>query len=566
MGNKQNVKSALGMPRLYGIGVILLCRAVGAEQLNPMHTLRRMQDNIDSYFQPPNGSNTQKQPPQTTEPMTFKERLKARKQFKVLKWHFAQSEMPYRLSDFSVTEALAPNDNGDLTVLHYIIGGCEDESRSSVLSKEQPGRVGGIFPTCWDVGDHTYTYDPELDLFAKRRDALRRRYRHAAYLVNGNIWVLGGRDAQDQIVNEVDMYVPQQDKWHYVGDLPPHLLTSDMAVFSKGDYLYVAGGYSQEYIALSNTFRLDTVRSYSLYERNPDNKKQLVTELLGNLNEPRGSIMSVQYGRYAYVAGGYSNVNSFCSPLYTVERYDLDSNKWMYVGNLKDNEARSSAALIKYDGKFLVIGGDTRTDTDECDAGLTQEHNARGGIVSVAVDTVETFDPLDGLDAKWIVLRSDTTEGRMRYGAKSWPSTGAIYVFGGMTDGPEGCNCYFSSNRILVYQPEMVKNRRFGVVTAAIVTFLFMSLLLAICICIQRRKHKYKTLYAADHEKKKIVQEVDDDLSDDGSEPGIVVTKSRDADDNSTKGDSVDDIVADDDQFFYDKYLHHLDNENANKR
>jgi hypothetical protein len=144
--------------------------------------------------------------------------LQPRRQFKVLKWHYAESDMPHRLSDVSVTQALAPNDDGDLSVLLYVIGGCEDESRSSLLDESAAGeigaafmsrRVGGIFPTCWDVGQHTFTYDPKMDLFAKRKDAPRRRYRHGAALVDGNIWVVGGRDAQDRIVKEVDVSYDQ---------------------------------------------------------------------------------------------------------------------------------------------------------------------------------------------------------------------------------------------------------------------------------------------------------------------------------------------------------------------
>lgn len=125
-------------------------------------------------------------------------------------WKYSPGKMPISLSDFSATQALASDDEGDLHVLIYLIGGCADQTRSQQFELKQGDsnlnfRPGEIFPSCWDVSSTTLTYDPLLQLFSKRKDSLRKRYRHGAVVINGNIWVIGGRNSADDLVKEVDV-------------------------------------------------------------------------------------------------------------------------------------------------------------------------------------------------------------------------------------------------------------------------------------------------------------------------------------------------------------------------
>jgi hypothetical protein len=409
------------------------------------------------------------------------------------------------------------------------------------------------------------------------------------------------------------MYSPQHDKWHYVGDLPEYLLTSDIAIFVRGDYLYVAGGYKQNYEATARTYRIQTDLSYQLYERNPDNKKQLVVETLANMNAPRGSIHGAMYGTYGFVAGGYSHTNHFCEPLYSSERYHIDNDEWHYIDNLRANNARSNAALIKYDGKFLIMGGDARTDTEACMAeaeeadqgvvGVGSEDQVQQDItISTAVESVETFDPLDGPEAQWSMLRSDKMEGRMRFGAKAWPATNAVYVFGGFTDGPEGCNCYFASNRILIYQPSFeTDDSRFVVWGVSVSMALLLLCTIAIVCCRRKRQRRYVLDSAvADDEKQRMMRRTgehddgmdsdddhdddeDDGMTYDDDQPGFELHKKKpsphksndgygyaNANNGGTNGDDDDLMMNDDDDVnddeFFDNYLHRLDSENDNHK
>jgi len=57
-----------------------------------------------------------------------------------------------------------------------------------------------------------YRYLSTLTVFVNKKNMLRERYRHAAVVVNNMIWLIGGRDAMDEIVREVDIYNPLTDE------------------------------------------------------------------------------------------------------------------------------------------------------------------------------------------------------------------------------------------------------------------------------------------------------------------------------------------------------------------
>eukprot|EP00590_Aulacoseira_subarctica_P012285 CAMPEP_0172419514 /NCGR_PEP_ID=MMETSP1064-20121228/5938_1 /TAXON_ID=202472 /ORGANISM="Aulacoseira subarctica , Strain CCAP 1002/5" /LENGTH=303 /DNA_ID=CAMNT_0013159033 /DNA_START=98 /DNA_END=1006 /DNA_ORIENTATION=+ len=303
--------------------------------------------------------------------------------------------MPISLSDFSATQALASDDEGDLHVLIYLIGGCADQTRSQQFELKQRDsnlnfRPGEIFPSCWDVSSTTLTYDPLLQLFSKRKDSLRKRYRHGAVVINGNIWVIGGRNSADDLVKEVDMYDPGHDIWYYLGDLPTDLLTSDMAIHAmpNGENIYVAGGYNENYQASSAAFTIDVERTLELFNQNPENKNQLVISKLASMNEKRGGINAVAFSRYIFVSGGYTHEDTFCKPYQTVERYDIANNTWSQVAGL--STPRANIGLVRCGDVFLAVGGDTRSS-------CTSESESK----SIPVDVVEIYTPLDGLSAAW---------------------------------------------------------------------------------------------------------------------------------------------------------------------
>ena len=79
-------------------------------------------------------------------------------------------------------------------------------------------------------------YDVAKDLWRRGLDAPRPRYRHAAARdPAGNVYLVGGRDAEDEIVGEVDMFNGTTAKWQ---TMDFKVFRSDLgAAFSKGSLI-----------------------------------------------------------------------------------------------------------------------------------------------------------------------------------------------------------------------------------------------------------------------------------------------------------------------------------------
>mmetsp|Transcript_6483 Transcript_6483/g.9484 ORF Transcript_6483/g.9484 Transcript_6483/m.9484 type:complete len:302 (+) Transcript_6483:51-956(+) len=245
------------------------------------------------------------------------------------------------------------------------------------------------------------------------------------------------------------MYDPGHDIWYYLGDLPTDLLTSDMAIHAmpNGENIYVAGGYNENYQASSAAFTIDVERTLELFNQNPENKNQLVISKLASMNEKRGGINAVAFSRYIFVSGGYTHEDTFCKPYQTVERYDIANNTWSQVAGL--STPRANIGLVRCGDVFLAVGGDTRSS-------CTSESESK----SIPVDVVEIYTPLDGLSAAWKNVPIEPMDGRMRFAASPWPETSSILLFGGIINGPAGCNCYFASDKVLIVsQVEKIVHR-----------------------------------------------------------------------------------------------------------
>jgi hypothetical protein len=340
------------------------------------------------------------------------------------------------------------------------MGGCSDELRSSYAGNvNNYNYFSSDDIPCWDVSPYTFTYDPKRNIFAKRANALRKRYRHGAVTIGGNIWVLGGLDSTKEWVKEVDMYDPGTDRWLYIGDLPTEFKVSDFAIYAaaNGEHIYVMGGYNDAQmegggVVSSMAYKLNVQQTLDRYHQDPSSTQKqqiLVLSKISNLNDKRANINAVSFSHYIYVAGGYTTTattidSSRCKqPLDTVERYDMTNDTWRYVAML--HTAKANVGLIRYGDVFVAVGGDTATPNPSSSA------SCLGGIDVRAVNSMEIYSPLDGPRATWTNIPISPMDGRMHYVVFPWKETESILIFGGIIKGPEGCNCYFSSDKVLVY-------------------------------------------------------------------------------------------------------------------
>ena len=244
------------------------------------------------------------------------------------------------------------------------------------------------------------------------------RYRHGAAFVNGKLYLTGGRDLNDTIMEEVIEYDPKDGdlgSWKTLMTLEEDFQVSDHASFGKDGSIYVIGGYDKKYTAKSKVFTIN-VETKSIVDLEPMGTK-------------RGDAQAVYYkeGKVEgiYAVGGFTHesVKEYCRPLSHAEKYDFKTNKWTEIDSL-ENE-RGDKGLVVINGKVLAIGGESKHET-LCDETTSIEPSSH----SIAVDDVESFNPQDGDEAEWHV-ESDFPSFRFRSAAAASEKLGKVYVFGG---------------------------------------------------------------------------------------------------------------------------------------
>lgn len=129
--------------------------------------------------------------------------------------------------------------------------------------------------------------------------------------------------------------------------------------------------------------------------------------------------------------------------------YDFDAGTWRNIAPMRN--ARSDKALVELNGKVLAFGGEQQL-RGICDVADKPEV----GEATLAVDDVEELEVIpdganDGFDdAEWEVL-ADLPEHRFRFAAVALDDRNAVYAFGGQLAYEETCQCYRTSDEVMVY-------------------------------------------------------------------------------------------------------------------
>lgn len=62
--------------------------------------------------------------------------------------------------------------------------------------------------------DNVHVYTPSSDSWETLDDAMpRERYRHAAAVVDSSLYVIGGRDLDDNVISQVDVLDTDTNTW-----------------------------------------------------------------------------------------------------------------------------------------------------------------------------------------------------------------------------------------------------------------------------------------------------------------------------------------------------------------
>lgn len=110
-------------------------------------------------------------------------------------------KLPYPVSDIMATYvgggATGSDDDSGFII---ITGGCD-----SVKGNERSSWDENLF-VCMSTSNRTLRFDPFSDKVTEVAPAPHARQRHAAVVVDGiEVWVVGGRDTDDNLVTAIDV-------------------------------------------------------------------------------------------------------------------------------------------------------------------------------------------------------------------------------------------------------------------------------------------------------------------------------------------------------------------------
>jgi len=296
-------------------------------------------------------------------------------------------QMPFGRSDMSATVFDGDLFNDGIARI-YLVGGC--------AADQICGGDGWCF--CPEITNKCEFYKPDTDTWTDCADAPRERYRFAAAVVDGKLYLAGGRDVEDGLITAVDMYDPITDTW--TTPFTWDAATSDNGMFSDGTDLYMVGGYNVDYsIAETALTKVSTV--------------DWAAEAMAPMTVGRGDLGVISLNGLHYAIGGAAE--DFCTMLATVESYDISSDTWSTEPELQ--LARADMALGVIGDSIFAIAGETKDDS--CDYSIF----APG--TSIVVSDVERY----GDTALSWEIEEDVPTERFRFVGASFDEQ--IFLFGG---------------------------------------------------------------------------------------------------------------------------------------
>jgi DNA-binding CsgD family transcriptional regulator/N-acetylneuraminic acid mutarotase len=189
-------------------------------------------------------------------------------------------------------------------------------------------------------------YDPNLDEWTSLKSKPNPVTDISAAVIGGKIYVPGGRTAQGEVTDILEVYSPVDDMWESGANLPIGL--SAYAIISYEGYLYLFGGWDGE----------KTVNSVYKYDQDSDSWLEL-TPMPTARAYPGVSIVEGKI----FVLGGYDGEKALAtSEVYTPDLEDGESSPWEIDKPLPSpNYAMGVASLA--DTIYIVGGESDQSDT-----------------------------------------------------------------------------------------------------------------------------------------------------------------------------------------------------------
>lgn len=246
--------------------------------------------------------------------------------------YWAQREpMPMgSLNDFTLISV--PNANGERAGA-YFIGGANGET----------------------VSDAMWLFDAYLQRWTELAPMPEPRYRHAAAMVNGRIYIMGGFSnwsnsvegipSRDMIVYDIAAGVWEQT------ENGPQTPRSDACAAAVDGRVYYAGGYSAGFAAALSSIEVFDPDVATWYTVPP-------------MPTPRGDCMCASLNSQLLVLGGYYDPTNEWTPnsfRREVEAFDPSVNQWSSLAPMP--ASRGDMALVTLpNGRLMVMGGETTSE------------------------------------------------------------------------------------------------------------------------------------------------------------------------------------------------------------
>lgn len=205
-------------------------------------------------------------------------------------------------------------------------------------------------------------YREKTDQHGPRRRSMREETYtpRPSTLAKEAVVLVGGIDSINYIMQSVEMYDPQKDKWNSLPDIPQASAWFSIAALNNN--IYVCGGYIDGHI-VRDVWQFDSGK------RRWSEMPPMVT--------PRARHASTTWNGKVYVLGGIS-LSADANIVYveSVECFDPDSAQWFVVG--QSPFPRKQSHLVPYQDTLVEVGGtqgDAQVNTMEsylCSDGKVQ--------------------------------------------------------------------------------------------------------------------------------------------------------------------------------------------------
>mmetsp|Transcript_24498 Transcript_24498/g.26797 ORF Transcript_24498/g.26797 Transcript_24498/m.26797 type:complete len:489 (-) Transcript_24498:178-1644(-) len=312
-----------------------------------------------------------------------------------------KTKMPYKASDMVAVTFPSSTFSDDEGARIYLTGGCAKDQVCTVTNVT----TNALSCYCPEVNNDLSYYSPRDSTWHTCSSMLRQRYRHMATKIGNYLYVIGGRDVNDNLITAIDRYNVLNDTWEFVVDWKN--ATSDGVAWSieRENLLMIAGGYDAIYATEGILTTYNVISG--VFDTN-----------YPKMNVGRGDTQVAHINEDEfYVIGGWTGDN-FITPSDVVEKYSYTKNTWTQVKSL--HYGRGDLACGVLAGTIFAIGGETRPASD-----ISHTH-------SVPVKVVERYLPWND---SW-VFEESIPDNVFRFIGASWNSslniyTSSIFLFGG---------------------------------------------------------------------------------------------------------------------------------------